>query len=165
MNPLTPDTSLLVPHLFNEVDEHWMQEALTLARKAGAIGEVPVGAVVVKQGAIIGRGWNHPIAAHDPTAHAEIIAIREAARTLENYRLTDTTLYVTLEPCAMCAGAMVHARLRRLVFGAPDPRAGAAGSLFNIVQTPVLNHRVDLVGGVLAEQCGELLKSFFSQRR
>jgi len=142
-----------------------MQEALTLARKAGAIGEVPVGAVVVKQGAIIGRGWNHPIAAHDPTAHAEIIAIREAARTLENYRLTDTTLYVTLEPCAMCAGAMVHARLRRLVFGAPDPRAGAAGSLFNIVQTPVLNHRVDLVGGVLAEQCGELLKSFFSQRR
>lgn len=142
-----------------------MQEALTLARKAGAVGEVPVGAVVVKQGAIIGRGWNHPIAAHDPTAHAEIIAIREAARTLENYRLTDTTLYVTLEPCAMCAGAMVHARVSRLVFGAPDPRAGAAGSLFNIVQTPVLNHRVDLAGGVLAEQCGELLKGFFSQRR
>jgi len=165
MNPLTPDPSLLVPHLFNEVDEHWMQEALTLARKAGAVGEVPVGAVVVKQGAIIGRGWNHPIAAHDPTAHAEIIAIREAARTLENYRLTDTTLYVTLEPCAMCAGAMVHARVSRLVFGAPDPRAGAAGSLFNIIQTPALNHRVDLAGGVLAEQCGELLKGFFSQRR
>jgi len=142
-----------------------MQEALTLARKAGAVGEVPVGAVVVKQGAIIGRGWNHPIAAHDPTAHAEIIAIREAARTLENYRLTDTTLYVTLEPCAMCAGAMVHARVSRLVFGAPDPRAGAAGSLFNIIQTPALNHRVDLAGGVLAEQCGELLKGFFSQRR
>ncbi len=142
-----------------------MQEALTLARKAGAIGEVPVGAVVVKQGAIIGRGWNHPIAAHDPTAHAEIIAIREAARTLGNYRLMDTTLYVTLEPCAMCAGAMVHARVSRLVFGAPDPRAGAAGSLFNIVQTPALNHRVDLAAGVLAEQCGELLKVFFSQRR
>ena len=165
MNPLTPDPSLLVPHLFNEVDEHWMQEALTLARKAGAIGEVPVGAVVVKQGAIIGRGWNHPIAAHDPTAHAEIIAIREVARTLGNYRLMDTTLYVTLEPCAMCAGAMVHARVSRLVFGAPDPRAGAAGSLFNIVQTPALNHRVDLAAGVLAEQCGELLKVFFSQRR
>ncbi|MHB8405191.1 MAG: tRNA adenosine(34) deaminase TadA [Gammaproteobacteria bacterium] len=165
MNPLTPDPSLLVPHLFNEVDEHWMQEALTLARKAGAIGEVPVGAVVVKQGTIIGRGWNHPIAAHDPTAHAEITAIREAARTLGNYRLTDTTLYVTLEPCAMCAGAMLHARIRRLVFGAADPRAGAAGSLCNIVQTPALNHRVDLAGGVLAEQCGELLKVFFSQRR
>ena len=142
-----------------------MQEALTLARKAGAIGEVPVGAVVVKQGVIIGSGWNHPIAARDPTAHAEIIAIREAARTLGNYRLTDTTLYVTLEPCAMCAGAMVHARLRRLVFGAPDTRAGAAGSLFNIVQMPALNHRVDIAGGVLAEQCGELLKGFFSKRR
>ncbi len=142
-----------------------MQEALTLAGKAGAIGEVPVGAVVVKQGVIIGSGWNHPIAARDPTAHAEIIAIREAARTLGNYRLTDTTLYVTLEPCAMCAGAMVHARVGRLVFGASDPRAGAAGSLFNIVQMPALNHRVDIAGGVLAEQCGELLKSFFSQRR
>lgn len=142
-----------------------MREALAFAREAKAEGEVPVGAVVVKQGAIIGHGWNHPIAAHDPTAHAEIIAIREAACTLGNYRLTDTTLYVTLEPCAMCAGAVVHARVSRLVFGAPDPRAGAAGSLFNIVQTPVLNHRVDLVGGVLAEQCGELLKVFFSQRR
>ncbi len=142
-----------------------MREALAFAREAKAEGEVPVGAVVVKQGAIIGRGRNHPIAAHDPTAHAEIIAIREAARTLGNYRLTDTTLYVTLEPCAMCAGTMLHARIRRLVFGAADPRAGAAGSLCNIVQTPALNHRVDLAGGVLAEQCGELLKVFFSQRR
>ena len=142
-----------------------MQEALTLARKAGAIGEVPVGAVVVKQGAIIGRGWNHPIAAHDPTAHAEIIAIREAARTLENYRLTDATLYVTLEPCAMCAGAMVHARIRRLVFGAADPRAGAAGSVFNLLQAAPLNHSLDVSGGTLAEECGELLKQFFAQRR
>jgi len=142
-----------------------MQAALRLASKAGAANEVPVGAVVVKDGAIIGRGWNHPIGAHDPTAHAEIIAMRAAARTLENYRLTDTTLYVTLEPCAMCAGTMVHARVRRLVFGAPDPRAGAAGSLFNIVQTPALNHRVDVTAGVLAEPCGELLTGFFSQRR
>jgi len=142
-----------------------MQEALTLARKAGAVGEVPVGAVVVKQGAIIGRGWNHPIVAHDPTAHAEIIAIREAARTLENYRLTDTTLYVTLEPCAMCAGAMVHARVSRLVFGAPDPRAGAAGSVFNLVRAAPLNHSLDVSSGVLAEECGELLKRFFAQRR
>jgi len=146
-------------------DEKWMQAALRLASKAGAANEVPVGAVVVKDGAIIGRGWNHPIGAHDPTAHAEIIAMRAAARTLENYRLTDTTLYVTLEPCAMCAGTMVHARVRRLVFGAPDPRAGAAGSLFNIVQTPALNHRVDVTAGVLAEPCGELLTGFFSQRR
>lgn len=158
-------SSLLTVSSDSKADERWMQEALTLARKAGAIGEVPVGAVVVKQGVIIGSGWNHPIAARDPTAHAEIIAIREAARTLGNYRLTDTTLYVTLEPCAMCAGAMVHARLRRLVFGAPDTRAGAAGSLFNIVQMPALNHRVDIAGGVLAEQCGELLKGFFSKRR
>ncbi|HVA55146.1 MAG TPA: tRNA adenosine(34) deaminase TadA [Gammaproteobacteria bacterium] len=146
-------------------DEKWMQAALRLASKAGAAHEVPVGAVVVKDGAIIGRGWNHPISAHDPTAHAEIIAMRAAARTLENYRLTDTTLYVTLEPCAMCAGTLVHARVRRLVFGAPDPRAGAAGSLFNIVQTPALNHRVDVTAGVLAEPCGELLTGFFSQRR
>ncbi|HVC37514.1 MAG TPA: tRNA adenosine(34) deaminase TadA [Gammaproteobacteria bacterium] len=156
---------LLTPHSVSEADERWMQQALTLARKAGATNEVPVGSVVVKDGAIIGRGWNHPIAAHDPTAHAEIIAIREAARTSENYRLTDATLYVTLEPCVMCAGAMLHARIRRLVFGASDPRAGAAGSIFNIVQTPALNHRLDITGGVLAEQCGELLKSFFSQRR
>lgn len=146
-------------------DEKWMREALMLASKAGAAGEVPVGAVVVKDDAIIGRGWNQPITAHDPTAHAEIIAMREAARTLENYRLTDTTLYVTLEPCAMCAGAMLHARIRHLVFGAPDPRAGAAGSIFNIVQTPVLNHSVEIISGVLAEQCGALLKGFFLQRR
>ncbi len=142
-----------------------MQDALILAQRAGAINEVPVGAVVIKDCAIIGRGWNHPISAHDPTAHAEIIAMREAARTLKNYRLTDTTLYVTLEPCSMCAGAMVHARIRRLVFGAPDPHAGAAGSISNIVQTPDLNHRVEITSGILAEQCGELLKGFFLQRR
>ncbi|MDE2197282.1 MAG: tRNA adenosine(34) deaminase TadA [Gammaproteobacteria bacterium] len=146
-------------------DERWMHEALLFARRAEAAGEVPVGAVVIKDGVIIGRGFNQPISAHDPAAHAEIIAMREAARTLKNYRLTDAVLYVTLEPCAMCAGAMVHARIRRLVFGALDPRAGAAGSLFNIVQTPALNHRVDITAGVLAEQCSGLLKGFFFQRR
>ncbi len=142
-----------------------MQEALILARKAEAEGEVPVGALVVRDGAIIGRGWNHPIAVHDPTAHAEIIAMREAAQKLNNYRLTNTTLYVTLEPCAMCAGAMVHARVKRLVFGATDPRAGAAGSVFNLVQTAYLNHRLEVTGGVMAEECGEILKQFFVDRR
>ncbi|MGH8307882.1 MAG: tRNA adenosine(34) deaminase TadA [Gammaproteobacteria bacterium] len=146
-------------------DEKWMQEALILARKAEAEGEVPVGALVVRDGAIIGRGWNHPIAVHDPTAHAEIIAMREAAQKLNNYRLTNTTLYVTLEPCAMCAGAMVHARVKRLVFGATDPRAGAAGSVFNLVQTAYLNHRLEVTGGVMAEECGEILKQFFVDRR
>ncbi|HET7396583.1 MAG TPA: tRNA adenosine(34) deaminase TadA [Gammaproteobacteria bacterium] len=149
----------------NEIDEKWMQEALTLARQAEAEGEVPVGAIIVKDDEIIGRGWNHPIAAHDPTAHAEIIALREAAQTLENYRLADTSLYVTLEPCAMCAGAMVHARVGRLVFGANDPRAGAAGTVFNLVQASALNHRLAVTGGVLAEECSAILKRFFIQRR
>jgi tRNA(adenine34) deaminase len=149
----------------NEIDEKWMLEALTLARQAEAEGEVPVGAVIVKDDEIIGRGWNHPIAAHDPTAHAEIIALREAAQTLENYRLADTSLYVTLEPCAMCAGAMVHARVGRLVFGANDPRAGAAGTVFNLVQASALNHRLAVTGGVLAEECSAILKRFFIQRR
>ncbi|MBU6421110.1 MAG: tRNA adenosine(34) deaminase TadA [Gammaproteobacteria bacterium] len=146
-------------------DSAWMRMALELARKAEAAGEVPVGAVVVKDGAIIGCGWNHPISAKDPTAHAEIIAMREAAQTLGNYRLLDTTLYVTLEPCAMCAGAMVHARVQRLVFGAADPRAGAAGSVFDIVRMPKLNHRLDVAGGVLADESGGLLKTFFERRR
>jgi tRNA(adenine34) deaminase len=149
----------------NEIDEKWMLEALTLARQAEAEGEVPVGAIIVKDDEIIGRGWNHPIAAHDPTAHAEIIALREAAQTLENYRLADTSLYVTLEPCAMCAGAMVHARVGRLVFGANDPRAGAAGTVFNLVQASALNHRLAVTGGVLAEECSAILKRFFAQRR
>ncbi|MGH8397355.1 MAG: tRNA adenosine(34) deaminase TadA [Gammaproteobacteria bacterium] len=144
-------------------DEVLMHAALALARKAEA--EVPVGALVVRNGAVIGRGWNHPIIAHDPTAHAEIIAMRDAAQTLKNYRLMDTTLYVTLEPCAMCAGAMVHARVNRLVFGATDPRAGAAGSVLNIVQTTMLNHRLEVTAGVLADECGTLLKQFFEARR
>ncbi|MDE2235668.1 MAG: tRNA adenosine(34) deaminase TadA [Gammaproteobacteria bacterium] len=146
-------------------DQQWMQEALALARKAQAEGEVPVGAVLVKDGVIVGRGWNHPISARDPTAHAEIIALRQAAQALQNYRLTGATLYVTLEPCAMCAGAMVHARIARLVYGAADPRAGAAGSLFNLVQAPALNHRLEITAGVLAVDCSALLRDFFSARR
>ena len=146
-------------------DEEFMREAWAFARKAEAEGEVPVGAVVVKDGAIIGRGWNHPISGRDPTAHAEIVAMREAAKALGNYRLLDTTLYVTLEPCAMCAGAMVHTRVKRLVFGASDPRAGAAGSVFDIVRAPALNHRLEVTGGILADECGQMLKQFFSERR
>lgn len=149
----------------HESEERWMREALVLARKAEAEGEVPVGAVIVKDGEIIGRGWNHPISAHDPTAHAEIVALRAAAQAVGNYRLTGTTLYVTLEPCAMCTGAMVHARVKQLVFGASDPRTGAAGSVFNLAQTDVLNHRLDVTGGVLADECGQLLKVFFARRR
>jgi len=148
-----------------ENDVRWMRDALQLAQKAEAEGEVPVGAVIVKDGAIIGRGWNHPISAHDPTAHAEIVALRTAAQAVGNYRLTGTTLYVTLEPCAMCMGAMVHARVQQLVFGAADPRTGAAGSVFNLAQTDVLNHRLDVTGGVLADECGQLLKEFFASRR
>jgi len=143
----------------------FMQRALELTRQAEAAGEVPVGAVIVKDGVIIAEGWNHPIGANDPTAHAEIVALRAAGQALGTYRLTGTTLYVTLEPCAMCASAMVHARVRRLVFAAADPRAGAAGSVFNIVQHSALNHRLECTGGVLAEECGALLRSFFLARR
>lgn len=147
------------------VDESFMSRALDLARLAEAAGEVPVGAVIVHEGQIVAEGWNQPIRANDPSAHAEMIALRAAGQVLSSYRLLDTTLYVTLEPCAMCSGAMVHARVRRLVFGATDPRAGAAGSVFNIVQNPALNHRIELTSGVLAEECGELLRGFFVARR
>lgn len=142
-----------------------MSRALELARLAEAAGEVPVGAVIVKDNRIIAEGWNRPIATHDPSAHAEMIAMRAAAQSLQNYRLLDTTLYVTLEPCAMCAGAMVHARVKRLVYGATDPRAGAAGTIFNIIQHEALNHRLDMTGGVMAEECGAALRSFFQARR
>ncbi len=142
-----------------------MQRALELARQAEAAGEVPVGAVIVKDSVVVAEGWNHPIDAHDPTAHAEIVALRAAGQALGTYRLTGTTLYVTLEPCAMCASAMVHARVQRLVYATTDPRAGAAGSVFNIVQHAALNHRVEVTGGVLAEECGALLRNFFLARR
>ena len=142
-----------------------MRGALALARQAEAAGEVPVGALLVRDEQVIGRGWNHPIAAHDPTAHAEILALRDAAQSIGNYRLVDTCLYVTLEPCPMCAGALVHARVTRLVYGATDPRAGAAGTVFNLLQAQQLNHQVEVSGGLLAEECGALLRDFFAGRR
>jgi tRNA(adenine34) deaminase len=149
----------------DSLDEVFMRRAVELGRAAAAAGEVPVGAVIVKDGEILAEGWNRPIGTFDPTAHAEIIALRAAGTALGTYRLTDTTLYVTLEPCAMCAGAMIHARVRRLVFGATDPRAGAAGSVFNVAQNPALNHRMELSGGLLADECGALLRDFFAARR
>ncbi len=138
---------------------------MELARLAQAAGEVPVGAVIVKDGKIIAEGANRPIGGIDPTAHAEIVAMRAAASALNSYRLLDTTLYVTLEPCAMCAGAMVHARVKRLVFGAADPRVGAVGSIFNIAQHAALNHRLEVEAGILADECGQLLRAFFAARR
>jgi len=142
-----------------------MQRALELARGAQAAGEVPVGALLVRDAAVIATGANRPIGACDPTAHAEIEALRAGARTLGSYRLNDTTLYVTLEPCLMCAAAIVHARVRRVVFGAFDPQAGGAGSVLDAFRLTGLNHRVDVFGGVLAEECGALLRDFFGQRR
>jgi len=146
-------------------DELWMEEALREAQRAQALGEVPVGAVVVCDGRIVGRGCNRPITDTDPTAHAEIIALREAARTVGNYRLADCTMFVTLEPCPMCAGALVHARLQRLVYGAEDPKAGAAGSVMNVLHHPRLNHHPEVVSGVLAGRCAELVQAFFRARR
>jgi len=143
----------------------YMARALELARAAEAQGEVPVGAVIVRDGQIIGEGSNRPITAHDPTAHAEIVALRAAADAVGSYRLLETTLYVTLEPCAMCAGAMVHARVKRLVFATRDPKAGAAGSVFNIANHPALNHSIECEEGVLAGECSLLLKEFFRARR
>ena len=146
-------------------DEAFMREALALAGQARDAGEVPVGAVVVKDGEIVGRGFNRPIGGHDPSAHAEIRALRNAAEQLRNYRLPDCTLYVTLEPCAMCVGAILHARLARVVFGAPDPKTGACGSVINLAAEPKLNHHAEFVGGVLAEDCSAMLKTFFAERR
>ncbi|HRZ04555.1 MAG TPA: tRNA adenosine(34) deaminase TadA [Candidatus Competibacteraceae bacterium] len=146
-------------------DRDWMRRALALAQRAAAVGEVPVGAVVVQGGEVLGEGWNQPIGASDPTAHAEIVALRAAAARIGNYRLVDSTLYVTLEPCPMCAGAMVHARVARVVYGAADPRAGAAGTAFDLLRSPVLNHRAEVTGGILAEECGTLLREFFRIRR
>lgn len=146
-------------------DVEFMRAALALAGEAAAQGEVPVGAVVVAGGVIVGRGYNAPISRHDPTGHAEIAALREAAAMLGNYRLPGCDLYVTLEPCAMCAGAIMHARIRRLVFGAPDPKTGACGSVVNLLAEPRLNHHTTPFGGVLAIECGALLSDFFGARR
>jgi tRNA(adenine34) deaminase len=146
-------------------DTIFMQTALDLARQAAAIDEVPVGALVVCDGEIVGRGFNHPVTRHDPTAHAEVMALRDAAARLDNYRLPGCTLYVTLEPCAMCAGAIMHARIGRVVFGARDPKTGVAGSVIDLFAEARLNHHAEIVGGVLEEECGNLLSSFFAARR
>ena len=146
-------------------DADWMQTALVLAGRAAASGEVPVGAVLVQGESLLAEGWNQPIAAHDPTAHAEVLALRAAGQSLGNYRLADTTLYVTLEPCLMCVGAIVHARIARLVFGAYDPKSGAVTSCMHGFEVPGLNHRVASSGGVMADECGALLKQFFRDRR
>jgi tRNA(adenine34) deaminase len=148
-----------------ESDEQYMRAALALAREGVRAGEVPVGAVVVAAGAIVGRGFNAPISRHDPSGHAEIAALRDAAARLQNYRLPDCDLYVTLEPCAMCAGAILHARIRRLVFGARDPKTGACGSVVDLFAEPRLNHHTTAAGGLLAEECGALLSSFFAEKR
>lgn len=148
-----------------EDDLRFMEEALALAREAGALGEVPVGAVVVKNGEVVGRGFNRPIMANDPTAHAEVMALRAAGQALGNYRLPDCTLYVTLEPCAMCSGAIQHARIARVVFGARDPKTGCCGSVTDLFAETRLNHHAQVESGVLAEQCGRLLSDFFAARR
>ena len=146
-------------------DEDWMREALKDARAAAEAGEVPVGAIAVAGGAIVGRGQNRVLRDVDPTAHAEIVAMRAAAKALNNYRLNECELFVTLEPCAMCAGAMIHARLKRLVYGASDAKAGAAGSVLEVLNYPKLNHQMEVVAGVLGEECGEVLREFFRSRR
>ena len=146
-------------------DRTYMAAALEQARKAQAEGEVPVGAVVVKDGEIIGTGFNAPISRHDPAAHAEILALRDAANRLGNYRLPGCVLYVTLEPCAMCVGAMLHARIARLVYGAVDPKTGACGSVLDLISEPRLNHHATVTAGVMAEECGALLREFFAEKR
>lgn len=156
----TPHSSPFIPN-----DRKFMLHALELARRAEQEDEVPVGALIVKDNRLIAEGWNRPIATHDPTAHAEIQAMRAAAKTLGNYRLPDTTLYVTLEPCLMCMGAIIHARIKRVVYGATDPRAGAVQSVYTIPQDRKLNHHVVVDGGVFADECGQLLRNFFRQRR
>lgn len=150
---------------FDAFDDHCMAEALDLAQRAADAGEVPVGAVVACDGKIIGRGWNRNIDSHDPSAHAEITALREAGKTLANHRLVNCTLYVTLEPCVMCAGAMIHARLKRVVYGASDPKTGAAGGMFDLLTDPGHNQVPEVAGGCRAEASSNLLKSFFRQRR
>ncbi len=146
-------------------DEFFMREALSMARSAECLGEVPIGAVVVCEGVIVGRGFNSPIGENDPTAHAEIAALRDAARRLENYRLPGCEIFVTLEPCAMCAGAILHARLKRVIYGARDPKTGVHGSTIDLFANEQLNHHTAVAGGVLAAECGQLLSSFFAARR
>ena len=146
-------------------DEFFMREALSQAVAAGCLGEVPVGAVVVREGIIVGRGFNSPIGDSDPTAHAEVAALRDAARNLGNYRLPGCELFVTLEPCAMCAGAIMHSRIARVIYGARDPKTGVHASVLDLFAVDQLNHHTEIVGGVLADECGQLLSRFFAERR
>ncbi len=163
--PLTNKTMRRLQIIDRSRDEHFMREALALAAEGAALGEVPVGAVLVQDGEIIGQGFNSPISRHDPSAHAEMVAIRAAAEAVQNYRLPGSTLYVTLEPCNMCAGLIVHSRVARVVYGATEPRAGVAVSRGQFFSQDFLNHKVMIEGGVLAEECGAILKAFFKARR
>lgn len=156
---------MTTPAASNEQDKHFMQRAFKLAMQAEAINEIPVGAVVVYQDKVIGEGFNQSISLNDPSAHAEMLAIRQAGKSLNNYRLVDCTLYVTLEPCAMCAGLLVHSRVKRLVYGADDLKTGAAGSVFNLVASEKLNHQIEVTQSNMAEQCSEMLSAFFKRRR
>ncbi|WP_341219568.1 tRNA adenosine(34) deaminase TadA [uncultured Pseudoalteromonas sp.] len=146
-------------------DAYWMGQALLYAKQAEQLNEIPVGAVLVKDNQLIASGYNRSITDNDPSAHAEMIAVREAGKALNNYRLIDCTLYVTLEPCSMCAGLLVHSRIKRLVFGAPDAKTGSAGSIMNLLQEPRLNHQVEVIAGVLADKCGNTISEFFKRRR
>lgn len=157
--------SAMNPVVLNTSDETWMEHAIRLAQKAESLGEIPVGAVLIRDQTLIAEGWNSPIRDHDPTAHAEIVAMRAAGALLGNYRLVDTTLYVTLEPCMMCIGAIMHARVKRLVFGAPDPVRGAVSSVLTLSDLNFFNHRLEWRSGVLADRCSELLKDFFIRKR
>jgi tRNA(adenine34) deaminase len=148
-----------------ELDHQFMQQALEQAQLAALAGEVPVGAVLVREGRVISKAFNQPISHHDPSAHAEMLALRQAALAEQNYRLPGTTLYVTLEPCTMCAGAILHARVDRVVFGAPDPKTGAAGSVADVFSSKQINHQTSVEGGIMDEECGQLLRSFFKERR
>ncbi|MBU3005168.1 tRNA adenosine(34) deaminase TadA [Paraglaciecola arctica] len=148
-----------------EQDEFWMRHALSLADNAQEQGEIPVGAVLVKDNQIIGEGWNQSISLHDPSAHAEMMALRDAGKKMQNYRLIDSCLYVTLEPCTMCAGLLIHSRIKRLVFAASDFKTGAVGSLFDLLSDPRMNHKVEVNAGVLAQECGDKLSAFFKLRR
>jgi tRNA(adenine34) deaminase len=145
--------------------EYWMQYAFSLAKKAEQEDEVPVGAIIVYEDQIIGEGWNHPISLNDPSAHAEIMALRDAGKNMGNYRLPNATMYVTLEPCAMCAGALVHARISKLVYAVDDPKTGACGSVFNLLQTEELNHKVEIEKGIMEDECRALIQDFFKSKR
>jgi tRNA(adenine34) deaminase len=151
--------------MFSEVDIHYMRHAIQLAETAAKMNEVPVGAVLVHENQVIGEGHNQPICSHDPAAHAEIVALRNAAAKIKNYRLVNSTLYVTLEPCVMCIGAIVHARIQRVIYGAVDPKTGAVTSMFQLGETSKFNHQVKYIGGLLSVECGEILKNFFRARR